>query len=158
LLRIGTGYDIHRLADGRKLMLGGVEVPHTRGPVGHSDGDVLIHAIIDAVLGACALGDIGTHFPDDDPAYKDMSSITLLERAIGKVRERGRVENIDSTVVADEPKLAGHIPCMRRTIAEAIGVVPERVSVKAKTAEGLGPVGKGEAIEAYAVALIHLNQ
>jgi 2-C-methyl-D-erythritol 2,4-cyclodiphosphate synthase len=157
LLRIGTGYDIHRLGAGRRLVLGGVEVPHSLGPVGHSDGDVLIHAIIDAVLGACALGDIGTHFPDDDPAYEAISSITLLKRVMVKVGERAKVENVDSTVVAEEPRLAGHVPRMRSAIADAMGMSPDRISIKAKTGEGLGPVGKGEAIEAYAVALLDLH-
>jgi 2-C-methyl-D-erythritol 2,4-cyclodiphosphate synthase len=157
LFRVGTGYDIHRLAADRRLVLGGVEIPHGAGPVGHSDGDVLIHAVIDALLGACALGDIGTHFPDDDPAYRAISSLTLLERAMVRVRERAEIENIDSTIVAEEPRLAGHIADMRRAISNALGVSADRISIKAKTAEGLGPVGIGEAIEAYAVALVSLH-
>ena len=157
MLRVGTGYDLHRLVEGRKLMLGGVEIPHPKGPLGHSDGDVLIHALIDAVLGACALGDIGSHFPDDDPQYKDASGRDLLRRAAAKVGEKGRIVNLDTTVVIEEPKLAGHIVRMRETIADVLEIEPEAVSVKAKTAEGLGPVGRGEAIEAYAVALVDLR-
>jgi 2-C-methyl-D-erythritol 2,4-cyclodiphosphate synthase len=156
LFRVGVGYDIHRLSAGRKLMIGGVEIPHNKGSVGHSDGDVLIHAIIDALLGACSLGDIGTHFPDGDPQYKDMSSLELLRRTLVKVGERGSIGSIDSTVVVEEPRLAGHIKRMREKIAEAVGLAPDRVSIKAKTAEGLDAVGKGEAIKAYAIALIHL--
>lgn len=158
MLRVGMGYDVHRLAEGRKFTLGGVEIPYPKGPVGHSDGDVLIHAIIDALLGACSLGDIGSQFPDDDPRYKDVSSTELLRAVLAKVGKRGRVEHIDSTVVAEQPKLAGHIMRMRETIAGAVGKGPESVSIKAKTAEGLGPVGEGEAIEAYAVALVDLKE
>jgi 2-C-methyl-D-erythritol 2,4-cyclodiphosphate synthase len=150
------GYDVHRLSPGRPLVLGGVEVPYDRGPVGHSDGDVLVHAVIDAILGACGLGDIGTHFPDDDPQYRDISSLELLRRVASGPGRRAAVENIDSTVVADEPKLAGYIPEMRRNIAGVLGVAEDRISVKAKTAEGLGPVGNKEAIEAYAVALVDM--
>jgi 2-C-methyl-D-erythritol 2,4-cyclodiphosphate synthase len=156
LFRVGVGYDIHRLSAGRKLMIGGVEIPHNKGSVGHSDGDVLIHAIIDALLGACSLGDIGTHFPDGDPQYKDISSLELLRRTLVKVGERGSIGSIDSTVVVEEPRLAGHIKRMREKIAEAVGLAPDSVSIKAKTAEGLDAVGKGEAIKAYAIALIHL--
>jgi 2-C-methyl-D-erythritol 2,4-cyclodiphosphate synthase len=151
------GYDIHRLADGRKLMLGGVEIPYTKGALGHSDGDVVIHAVIDAMLGACSLGDIGSHFPDDDPRYEDISSMELLKRALVRVSEKGRVEHIDSTVIAEQPKLAEHIARMREALAGVIGTDPESVSIKAKTAEGLGPVGAGEAIEAYAVVLVALR-
>ena len=133
MLRVGTGYDLHRLVEGRKLMLGGVEIPHPKGPLGHSDGDVLIHALIDAVLGACALGDIGSHFPDDDPQYKDASGRDLLRRAAAKVGEKGRIVNLDTTVVIEEPKLAGHIVRMRETIADVLEIEPEAVSVKAKT-------------------------
>ena len=157
MLRVGTGYDLHRLVEGRSLMLGGAEIPHPKGPLGHSDGDVLIHAIIDALLGACALGDIGSHFPDDDPQYKDASGRDLLRRTAKKVGEKGRIVNLDTTVVAEQPKLTGHILRMRETIAAVLGIEPEVVSVKAKTAEGLGPVGRGEAIEAYAVALVDLR-
>ncbi len=155
--RVGMGYDVHRLAEGRKLMLGGIEIPCPKGSLGHSDGDVLIHAIIDAMLGACALGDIGSHFPDDDPQYKDISGVELLRRVAAKIGGRGRVVHLDSTVVAEQPKLAEHIARMRETIAGVLHLDTDRVSIKAKTAEGLGPVGKGEAIEAYAVALIDLK-
>jgi 2-C-methyl-D-erythritol 2,4-cyclodiphosphate synthase len=158
LLRVGMGYDVHRLAEGRKLMLGGVEIPYAKGSLGHSDGDVLIHALIDAMLGACALGDIGSHFPDDDPQYKDASGRDLLRRVAAKVGERGRVLNLDTTVVTEQPRLARHIVRMREMIAGVLNLDPEMVSIKAKTAEGLGAVGKGEAIAAYAVALIELNE
>jgi 2-C-methyl-D-erythritol 2,4-cyclodiphosphate synthase len=156
LLKIGTGYDIHRLAAGRKLFLGGVEIPHDQGLVSHSDGDVLIHAIIDAILGACTLGDIGYHFPDDDPQYEGMASRELLARLQTMIARMGRVEHIDSTVVAEGPKLAPYIETMRETIAGVLEVPIEKVSIKAKTADGLGPVGRGEAIEAHAVALVDL--
>jgi 2-C-methyl-D-erythritol 2,4-cyclodiphosphate synthase len=152
------GYDLHRLAEGRRLMLGGVEIPYPKGSLGHSDGDVLIHALIDAMLGACALGDIGSHFPDDDPQYKDASSGVLLRRIGSIVAEKGRIVNLDATVVAEQPRLAGHIDRMREAIADVLKIEPGKVSVKAKTAEGLGPVGKGEAIEAHAVALVELNE
>jgi 2-C-methyl-D-erythritol 2,4-cyclodiphosphate synthase len=152
------GYDVHRLAPGRKLMLGGVEIPYPKGSFGHSDGDVLIHAIIDAVLGACALGDIGSHFPDDDPRYKDASGSELLRRIAKKIGERGRVVHLDSTVVVEQPKLAGYIAGMKAAIANVLSLDTDSVSIKAKTAEGLGAVGKGEAIEAYAVALIDLRE
>jgi 2-C-methyl-D-erythritol 2,4-cyclodiphosphate synthase len=158
LLRAGMGYDVHRLGPGRRLMLGGVEIPHPKGAVGHSDGDVLIHAVIDAMLGACALGDIGVHFPDDDPQYEGASGRDLLQRTAAKVGRLGRVVNIDSTVVAERPKLTMHIPGMRAIIAGVLSLDAERVSIKAKTAEGLGAVGRGEAIEAYAVALVDLDE
>ena len=158
MLRVGMGYDVHRLSEGRKLTLGGVEIPNPKGPVGHSDGDVLIHAIIDAILGACSLGDIGTHFPDDDPRYKDIPSTELLKRALHRVGERGRIEHIDSTVITEEPRLAEHIKRMRDAISGVLDIARDRVSIKAKTAEQLGPVGKGEAIEAYAVALVDLKE
>ncbi len=158
MLRVGMGYDVHRLGSGRKLMLGGVEIPYRKGPLGHSDGDILIHAIIDAMLGACTLGDIGSHFPDDDPQYKDASGRDLLRSVAAKVSERGRVVHLDTTVIAEQPKLAMHIVRMRETIAGVLSLDIDRVSIKAKTAEGLGPVGKGEAIEAYAVALIDLSE
>jgi len=156
LLKIGMGYDIHRLEEGRKLVLGGVEIPHTRGLAGHSDGDVLIHAIIDALLGACTQGDIGQHFPDDDPKYKDIASVELLSQIRGLVAKMGRIEHIDCTVVAEAPKLAPHIEDVRRKLGEVLELTDDKISVKAKTAEGLGPVGEGKAIEAYAVALVDL--
>lgn len=156
MLRIGMGYDIHRLAEGRKLMIGGVEIPSGRGLAGHSDGDVLIHAIIDAIFGACSLGDIGYHFPDDDPEYEGMAGAELLGRVREKIAKMGRVEHIDSTVVAERPRLAPHIETMRETISSIMKVPIDKVSIKAKTAEGLGPTGREEAIEAYAVALVDL--
>jgi 2-C-methyl-D-erythritol 2,4-cyclodiphosphate synthase len=138
-------------------MLGGVEIPYPKGSLGHSDGDVLIHALIDAMLGACALGDIGSHFPDDDPRYKDASGRALLRRVGSIVAEKGRIVNLDATVVAEQPRLAGHIVRMREAIADVLNIESEKVSVKAKTAEGLGPVGNGEAVEAYAVALVDIR-
>lgn len=153
-MKIGMGYDIHRLAENRKLFLGGVEVPHPRGLMGHSDGDVLIHAIIDAILGACSLGDIGTHFPDTDPELKGISSLVLLARTREMLGQSGRVEHIDSTVVAQSPRIAPHIGAMRGRISGALGIRPESVSIKAKTAEGIGAVGKEQAIEAYAIAVV----
>jgi 2-C-methyl-D-erythritol 2,4-cyclodiphosphate synthase len=150
------GYDIHRLSDGRKMMLGGIEIPHPKGPLGHSDGDVIVHALIDALLGACSLGDIGSHFPDNDERYRDVPGTDLLRRALKEVSKVARVENIDSTVVAERPKLVGHIVRMRETLAGVLDIDPKKISIKAKTAEGLGPVGRGEAIEAYAVALVDL--
>jgi 2-C-methyl-D-erythritol 2,4-cyclodiphosphate synthase len=150
------GHDVHRLCPGRKLMLGGVEIPHPKGPLGHSDGDVLIHAVIDAMLGACSLGDIGTHFPDDDPQYEGASGRDLLRRAAVMVSGMGRIVHIDSTVIAEQPRLADYIMRMREAIAGVLSLDVDRVSIKAKTAEGLGPVGKGEAIEAYAVATVDL--
>jgi 2-C-methyl-D-erythritol 2,4-cyclodiphosphate synthase len=156
MLRIGTGYDIHRLQHGRKLVIGGVDVPHEKGPVGHSDGDVLIHAIMDAILGACSLGDIGYHFPDDDPQYEGMASRELLDRLQAKIVKMGRIEHIDTTVVIERPKLAPYIEQMRQTIADVLEIPIEKISIKAKTAEGLGPVGREEAAEAYAVALVDL--
>ena len=153
--RIGEGWDTHALVPGRKLILGGVEVPHHTGLLGHSDADVLLHAIIDALLGAAGLGDIGTHFSDTDAQFKGADSILLLTETARLVISRGyQIGNIDSTVVAQAPKLASYIPAMQRRIAEALGLDARRVNVKAKTAEKLGPVGQGLAIEARAVALI----
>lgn len=153
--RIGEGWDVHQLAAGRKLILGGVEVPHTVGLLGHSDADVLLHAITDALLGAAALGDIGRHFPDTDPRFKGSDSIVLLTEVARRVREAGfEIGNIDSTVVAQAPKLGPHIPAMCARIAQALGLPVESVNVKAKTAEKLGPVGQGLSIEARAVALL----
>jgi 2-C-methyl-D-erythritol 2,4-cyclodiphosphate synthase len=156
MLRIGMGYDIHRLVEGRKLLLGGVEIPYEKGLKGHSDGDALVHAMIDAIFGACNLGDIGTHFPDTDPQHEGVSGATLLEKTRKIVEERGRIEHVDSTVVAEAPRLAEYIPAMKECIAEALGIRPETVSIKAKTGEGLGDVGKGRAIEAYAIAMVDL--
>ena len=156
MLRIGLGYDIHRLEQGRRLMIGGVEIPHAKGSLGHSDGDVLIHAIIDAVLGACGLGDIGAHFPDSDPQYKGLASAVLLARTKEEIAKVGRVEYLDTTVIVQQPKLEAHIDAMRQKVAEILEIGVEKISIKAKTAEGLGPVGKEEALEAYAVALVDL--
>lgn len=154
-MRIGEGWDIHALVPGRKLVIGGVEVPFDRGLLGHSDADVLLHAITDAVLGAAGLGDIGRHFPDTDERFKGADSAMLLVEAVRRVRERGfQVGNIDSTVIAQAPKLAPFIDAMRNRIAEALDLSPDQVNVKAKTAEKLGPVGQGLAIEARAVVLL----
>ena len=154
-MRIGIGYDVHPLVEGRPLVLGGVAVDYGRGLLGHSDADVLVHAIMDALLGAAALGDIGTHFPDNDPQFEGISSITLLKRVDDMVRSHGySIENIDATIIAEEPRLAPYIDDMRRTIADAVHMAAEQVSVKASTSAGLGFVGKGEGIAAWAVALI----
>ena len=153
--RVGQGYDVHRLVAGRKLILGGVEIPHETGLLGHSDADVLLHAITDAILGAAALGDIGTHFPDTDPAFGGADSERLLAEAARRVRAAGYdLGNIDCTVIAQAPRLAPHRDVMRERIAAALGISAGQVNVKAKTAERLGPVGQGLAIEARAVALI----
>ncbi len=153
--RVGQGWDIHRLEPNRKLVLGGVEIPFERGLRGHSDADVLTHALIDALLGALADGDIGTHFPDHDPAWKDASSLQLLATVVERVRERGwDIVNVDATVVAEAPKIGPHRESMRAHLAETLGIPHERVSVKAKTAERLGPEGRGEAISAQAVVLL----
>jgi 2-C-methyl-D-erythritol 2,4-cyclodiphosphate synthase len=153
--RIGQGWDLHRLVPGRRLVLGGVEIPFERGLDGHSDADVLTHAIIDALLGALADGDIGTHFPDRDPAWKDASSLDLLRRVAQRVRDAGwKVGNLDTTVVAQVPRIGPHREQMRERIAQALGADPAVVSLKGKTAEGLGAEGRGEAISAQAVVLI----
>ena len=154
-MRIGHGYDVHRFADGRELILGGVEIPYHKGLLGHSDADVLLHAVMDALLGAAALGDIGKHFPDKDPKYKDADSLKLLWEVVGKLEAEGyRVVNIDSTICAQEPKLARYIDEMRENIAVACGLKTKAVSVKATTEEGLGFTGKLEGISATAVCLI----
>ena len=154
-MRIGTGYDVHRLVEGRKLILGGVEIPYEKGLLGHSDADVLAHAVMDAVLGAAALGDIGKHFPDTDDKYKGASSIELMVRVREILSEEGyRVVNIDSTVIAQRPKLAAYLEEMRRNMAGALEIDPGKVSVKATTEEGLGFTGAGEGIAAQAVCLI----
>jgi 2-C-methyl-D-erythritol 2,4-cyclodiphosphate synthase len=153
--RVGVGYDIHRLAEERRLVLGGVEIPHDRGLDGHSDADVLLHAVMDALLGAAGMGDIGHHFPPGDPDYKDISSLVLLQRVTSLIRQLGyTIGNVDATVVAEQPKLAPHIPLMRQRMAEALGVAGEQVGIKATTNEGLGPLGAGQGIAAWAVALI----
>ncbi len=154
-MRIGFGYDVHRLVEDRALKLGGIDVPHKMGLLGHSDADVLIHAIIDALLGAAALGDIGTHFPPSDAKYKDISSIELLKHISALLRKNGyAVSNIDSTVVCEAPKLASYIPAMVKSLAEALRCDTGFVSVKATTEEGMGVTGSGEAISAYAVTLL----
>ena len=154
-MRIGHGYDVHRLVEGRRLILGGVEIPHTKGLLGHSDADVLLHAISDALLGAAALGDIGKLFPDSDPAYKDADSLKLLKKVYVHLYHNGyTVVNIDATVIAESPKLSPHIPEMRRNIAMALGLDISDVSVKATTEEGLGFSGDGSGIAAHAVCLI----
>ena len=154
-LRVGHGYDVHRLTEGRALILGGVTVPFDRGLLGHSDADVLTHALMDALLGAAALGDIGKLFPDSDAAYAGADSIALLERVTALLREHGwRVGNVDATVVAQAPRLAPYVPDMRRRLAEAMGLDVDCVSVKATTEERLGFTGSGEGMAAHAVALI----
>lgn len=153
--RIGHGYDVHRLVEGRKLILGGVDIPWEKGLLGHSDADVLTHAVMDALLGAAGLGDIGKHFPDTDPAYAGADSLKLLEHVTGLLWEHGfAVGNVDATILAQRPKLAPHIPLMRDNLAQVIGVDPGLVNVKATTEEGLGFTGSGEGMAAHAVALI----
>lgn len=154
-MRIGHGYDVHRLVEGRRCVIGGVDIPHEKGLLGHSDADVLLHAIMDAVLGAMAAGDIGKLFPDSDPAYKGADSLVLTRRVAEVMAQRGyRLGNIDATVIAQAPKLAPHIPAMRERIAEAFGVEVDRISVKATTEERLGFTGSGEGIAAHAVCLL----
>jgi 2-C-methyl-D-erythritol 2,4-cyclodiphosphate synthase len=154
--RIGEGWDTHALVPDRRLVLGGVEIPHSHGLLGHSDADALCHAITDALFGAAALGDIGHHFPDTDAQYRGADSLALLAEAARRVRGAGwHIGNVDATVIAQAPKLAPHILAMRQRIARALGVELDQVSVKAKTAEGMGPVGRGEAMEARAICLIH---
>ena len=153
--RIGEGWDVHALVPGRRLVIGGVDIPFSRGLLGHSDADVLLHAITDALFGAAGLGDIGRHFPDTDPQFKGADSVVLLAEAARRVRATGYdIGNVDCTVIAQAPKLAPHIEAMRRLIAQTIGVPESQVNVKAKTAETLGPVGQGQSIEARAVALL----
>jgi len=154
-MRIGTGYDVHRLVEGRKLMIGGVDIPFEKGLLGHSDADVLLHAICDALLGAAALGDIGKHFPDTTPKYKGISSLTLLGEVNRVLHDAGfRVNNIDATVVAENPKMSSYIPAMLLNIATAVTIDRACVNVKATTTEGLGFAGRGEGIAAYAVATV----
>ena len=154
-LRVGEGWDTHALVPGRRLVLGGVEIPYERGLLGHSDADALLHAITDALVGAAGLGDIGRHFPDTDERFRGADSVVLLQEAARRVRAEGwQVANVDSTVVAQAPKLAPHIEAMRARIAAALEIAPGQVNVKAKTAEKLGPVGMGQSIEARAVVLL----
>ncbi len=155
MFRVGFGYDAHRLVEGRPLVLGGCRIPHSSGLLGHSDADVLVHAAMDAILGALALGDIGLHFPPDDPRFADAASLDLLRQVRELVRQRGwLIENVDISVIAEEPRIAPHVAEMRRRIAAAAGLSPDCVSVKATTNERLGFVGRGEGIAALAVALL----
>ena len=157
-IRIGEGWDVHALVPGRQLILGGVEIPHTAGLLGHSDADVLLHAITDAVLGAAGLGDIGRHFPDTDAQFKGADSSVLLAEAMRRVRAQGwELVNVDSTIVAQAPKLSPHMAAINAGVAKALGVKADQVNVKAKTAEKLGPVGMGQSMEARAVALLVFN-
>ena len=157
-IRIGEGWDIHALVEGRKLILGGVEIPHSKGLLGHSDADALLHAITDAILGAAALGDIGSHFPDTDAQFKGADSAVLLREVVRLVRTQGfEIGNVDSTVIVQAPKLAPHIGAMRHSIAQVLGVSVDQVNVKAKTAEKMGPVGECRAMEARAVVLLVKN-
>ena len=154
-MRIGSGYDVHRLTEGRKLILGGVEIPFEKGLLGHSDADVLVHAVMDALLGAAALGDIGKHFPDTDPAYAGADSMRLLAEVRRLIEERGYfIENVDATVIAQRPKLAPHIGRMADNLASVLGIDPDCVNVKATTEEGLGFTGSGAGIAAHAVCLL----
>lgn len=154
-MRIGFGYDIHRLVQGRKLVLGGVRILFENGLAGHSDADVLLHAVCDALLGAAGLGDIGRHFPDTDPQFKDVSSTALLERTFQMISDKGfSVNNVDATIVCEAPKLAPHCPAMESNIAGALELAPDRINIKATTMEGLGAIGKGEAIAAMCVVTL----
>lgn len=154
-MRVGMGYDVHRLTEGRDLILGGVKIPYEKGLLGHSDADVLVHAIMDALLGAAALGDIGKHFPDTDPEYEGISSIRLLEKTAALLEEQQYlVENIDATIIAQKPKMLPHIESMRKNIADALKISVEQVSIKATTEEGLGFTGTGEGISSQAVCLL----
>ncbi|MCC7483518.1 MAG: 2-C-methyl-D-erythritol 2,4-cyclodiphosphate synthase [Burkholderiales bacterium] len=154
-MRIGQGFDVHALVEGRRLVIGGVEIPYERGLAGHSDADVLIHAVCDALLGAAGLGDIGAHFPDNDARYRDIDSRKLLFEVRQLLRDRGfRPVNVDATIIAQAPRMAPHVAAMRANLAADLGVTPEAVNIKAKTTERLGFVGRGEGIAAEAVALI----
>ena len=154
-MRVGMGYDVHKLTEGRKLILGGVDIPWEKGLLGHSDADVLIHAVMDALLGAAALGDIGKHFPDTDPAYKGVSSIRLLEEVGRMIDEKLYViGNIDATIIAQRPKMAPHIEQMRKNVAEALHIEVDQVNIKATTEEGLGFTGRGEGIASQAICLL----
>jgi 2-C-methyl-D-erythritol 2,4-cyclodiphosphate synthase len=157
-MRIGHGYDVHRLVEGRKLIMGGVDIPYEKGLLGHSDADVLLHAIADALLGALALGDIGKHFPDTDPAFKGANSMQLLEHVVGLIMAKGySLGNLDATIIAQRPKMAPHIQTMRENIARACEVDVDRINVKATTEEGLGFTGTGEGVSAHAVVLLERN-
>lgn len=154
-MRIGMGYDVHKLVEGRKLILGGVEIPYEKGLLGHSDADVLLHAIMDALLGAAALGDIGKHFPDTDPTYKGISSIRLLEHVADLLEEHQfLIENIDATIIAQRPKMRPYIDTMRENIAKALKIEADQINVKATTEEGLGFTGSGEGISSQAICML----
>ncbi len=154
-MRVGEGWDVHALVEGRKLILGGVEIPYEKGLLGHSDADALLHAITDALLGAAGLGDIGRHFPDTDARFKGVDSSVLLAEAAARVRAHGwQIANVDSTIIAQAPKMAPHIAAMRERIAAVLGLGADQVNVKAKTAEKMGPVGEGLSIEARAIVLL----
>ena len=156
-VRCGIGYDLHRLAEGRPLIVGGINLPFDKGPVGHSDGDVLAHALCDALLGAAGLGDIGTHFPDTDPRWKGANSLLFLEHTRTLLDERGwKVAHIDAVVITEKPKLGPHFPKMREVLAKSLGVTSETVHLKAKTNEGVDAIGRGEAIAAHVVATLSL--
>lgn len=154
-MRIGIGFDIHRLVDGRSLLLGGVKIPHAKGLLGHSDGDVLLHALCDALLGAIGAGDIGSYFPDTDPKWKGASSVQFIDRAMELVSRRSlRVANVDAVILAEEPKLSPHRAAIQRLVAQMLRVKDDRINVKAKTMEKLGPIGEGEAMAATVVVLL----
>ena len=154
-VRCGIGYDLHRLAEGRPLVVGGITLPFDKGPVGHSDGDVLAHAMCDALLGAAALGDIGTHFPDTDPKWKGANSLMFLEHARKLLDDKHlTIEHLDAVVITEKPKLGPHFPKMREALAKSLGVAPETIPLKAKTTEGVDAIGRGEAIAAYVVATV----
>ena len=158
-IRVGQGYDVHRLVEGRKLILGGVEIPFERGLLGHSDADVLCHAVADALLGALALRDIGAHFPPSDVKFKNISSLVLLQRVAGLLREKSaRVVNVDSTIIAERPKLGPYIPLMARNLARVLQIGSDRISIKATTTEGLGALGTEEGIAAQAVVLVEKKE
>jgi 2-C-methyl-D-erythritol 2,4-cyclodiphosphate synthase len=159
MIRCGIGYDVHRLAEDRQLILGGVEIPHSRGLEGHSDGDVLSHAIADALLGAIGAGDIGQHFPNTDESIRGISSIKILQRASELLaKEKARAVNVDATVISEAPRIAPYIPAMRKKIAQAIGATGSRISIKATTNEGLGAIGRGEGIAAMAIATVEQEE
>jgi len=154
-MRIGHGFDAHRLQEGRRFVLGGVEIPCERGPAGHSDGDVLTHAVADALLGACALGDLGTYFPSSDQRWRDADSLDMLALCVKMLRDGGyTVANVDATVVVQQPALAAHVPAMRERLAQVLGINPSEISVKAKSSDGMGYTGDGTGIVAYAVAAV----
>jgi len=154
-VRVGIGYDLHRLEAGRKLIVGGIEVPFDKGPMGHSDGDVVSHAMVDALLGAAGLGDIGTHFPDKDPKWKGANSLIFLEHTRNLLEEKGfAIEHVDAVVILERPKLGPHFPKMREMLARSLGVAAEKIHLKAKTNEGVDAVGRGEAIASHIVATL----